>query len=542
MNRLREAVAVANIPSLIPVLVQLTGDERWLEDPYRPTRGRGLNDHDDGGLPEARAGRDPRGCGRRHPGVPRRRPGGDPRTVRGAARAHAVGVDGRGHPARVRPDAAPRARPRARAGGDDAATPGRRPAAGLPGDRDRGRRVGDGDGGRAGEGGHRLHDHREGRRRRRHVVAQPLSGVRRRHARATCTASRSSTSTTGRPTSRCATRCTTTSRPSPPSSASGPTSACSTEVVGARYSEADQSWDVDVRTADGTTETLRADALDQCGRRVRPARDPRPPRPRHVRGRAGPHRPLAGGHRPRRQARRRDRQRGQRHAARAGDRRRCRARVRVHPLGAVGGAVREVPLARTRGAAVAVPGGPPVPLVVPAAAVLELQRQEPQGAAARSRLGAPGAVAEPPERLPPGVLHAVHPRRARRPQGRAGAARAADVPAVRQADADGQRLVPDADPRRHHAQPDGGRRRSARTPSSPATARSTRSTCWCWPPGSTSCASSPRWSSSGAPGGRSARRGRTTTPGPTSARSCPTCRTSSACTGRTCRAATAAAC
>jgi hypothetical protein len=53
MDRLREAVAVANIPSLIPVLVQLTGDERWLEDPYRPTRARGLNDHDDGGLPEA---------------------------------------------------------------------------------------------------------------------------------------------------------------------------------------------------------------------------------------------------------------------------------------------------------------------------------------------------------------------------------------------------------------------------------------------------------------------------------------------------------
>ena len=51
MDRLRDAVAVANIPSLIPVLVQLTGDERWLEDPYRPTRARGLDDHDDGGLP-----------------------------------------------------------------------------------------------------------------------------------------------------------------------------------------------------------------------------------------------------------------------------------------------------------------------------------------------------------------------------------------------------------------------------------------------------------------------------------------------------------
>ena len=50
---LRTAVAVANIPCLIPLLVQLTGDQRWLEEPYRPTRGRGLSDHDDGGLPPA---------------------------------------------------------------------------------------------------------------------------------------------------------------------------------------------------------------------------------------------------------------------------------------------------------------------------------------------------------------------------------------------------------------------------------------------------------------------------------------------------------
>ena len=53
MDRLDEAVAIANIPTLIPVIVQLTGDERWLEVPYRPTRARGLNDHDDGGLPPA---------------------------------------------------------------------------------------------------------------------------------------------------------------------------------------------------------------------------------------------------------------------------------------------------------------------------------------------------------------------------------------------------------------------------------------------------------------------------------------------------------
>lgn len=49
--RLREAVAVANIPTLLPVLRQLTGDERWLADPYRPTRPRGLGDNDTAGFP-----------------------------------------------------------------------------------------------------------------------------------------------------------------------------------------------------------------------------------------------------------------------------------------------------------------------------------------------------------------------------------------------------------------------------------------------------------------------------------------------------------
>lgn len=33
-----QAIEVANIPTLLMVLVQLTGDERWLEAPYRPTR------------------------------------------------------------------------------------------------------------------------------------------------------------------------------------------------------------------------------------------------------------------------------------------------------------------------------------------------------------------------------------------------------------------------------------------------------------------------------------------------------------------------
>ncbi|MFT3853704.1 MAG: NAD(P)/FAD-dependent oxidoreductase [Ilumatobacteraceae bacterium] len=50
---LETALAAANLPALIPLLVQLTGDERWLAEPYRPTRGSGLDDHDDGGLPPA---------------------------------------------------------------------------------------------------------------------------------------------------------------------------------------------------------------------------------------------------------------------------------------------------------------------------------------------------------------------------------------------------------------------------------------------------------------------------------------------------------
>lgn len=47
-----EAVAIANIPTLLLVLVQLTGELHWLDDPYRPTRSGGMGDHDSGGFPE----------------------------------------------------------------------------------------------------------------------------------------------------------------------------------------------------------------------------------------------------------------------------------------------------------------------------------------------------------------------------------------------------------------------------------------------------------------------------------------------------------
>lgn len=48
----QEAIEVANIPTLLMVLVHMTGDLKWLEPPYLPTVGRGLSDNDSGGLPE----------------------------------------------------------------------------------------------------------------------------------------------------------------------------------------------------------------------------------------------------------------------------------------------------------------------------------------------------------------------------------------------------------------------------------------------------------------------------------------------------------
>ncbi|MBC3191744.1 NAD(P)/FAD-dependent oxidoreductase [Pseudonocardia sp. C8] len=49
----RAAAADANVPTLLMVLVQLTGETRWLDEPYRPVRGRGLDENDTGGLPGA---------------------------------------------------------------------------------------------------------------------------------------------------------------------------------------------------------------------------------------------------------------------------------------------------------------------------------------------------------------------------------------------------------------------------------------------------------------------------------------------------------
>lgn len=55
-DRLRRALDAGNIPTLIAVLYQLTGDSRWLGERYRPTRSRGMDDNQSGGLsPEVQA-------------------------------------------------------------------------------------------------------------------------------------------------------------------------------------------------------------------------------------------------------------------------------------------------------------------------------------------------------------------------------------------------------------------------------------------------------------------------------------------------------
>jgi 4-hydroxyacetophenone monooxygenase len=53
MDPWSDAISRANIPTLLMVLTHLTGDLRWLEAPYLPTRTRGLGDNDSGGLPDA---------------------------------------------------------------------------------------------------------------------------------------------------------------------------------------------------------------------------------------------------------------------------------------------------------------------------------------------------------------------------------------------------------------------------------------------------------------------------------------------------------
>lgn len=52
-DRLRSALSAAHLPSLLMVLFQLTGDEKWIHDPYRPIRSSGLDINVLGGFDES---------------------------------------------------------------------------------------------------------------------------------------------------------------------------------------------------------------------------------------------------------------------------------------------------------------------------------------------------------------------------------------------------------------------------------------------------------------------------------------------------------
>ncbi|WP_293779915.1 NAD(P)/FAD-dependent oxidoreductase [Sphingosinicella sp.] len=51
--KLRLGVDEGNIPSLLMCLFQMTGDAKWLQPPFAPKRGKGLDDNDSAGLPDA---------------------------------------------------------------------------------------------------------------------------------------------------------------------------------------------------------------------------------------------------------------------------------------------------------------------------------------------------------------------------------------------------------------------------------------------------------------------------------------------------------
>ncbi len=51
LDVLAAALEEANLPTLLLAMAQLSGDRRWVEPPYTPSRARGLGDNDDAGFP-----------------------------------------------------------------------------------------------------------------------------------------------------------------------------------------------------------------------------------------------------------------------------------------------------------------------------------------------------------------------------------------------------------------------------------------------------------------------------------------------------------
>lgn len=52
-DRLYRGIDAANVPTLILCLFQMTGDRKWLQEPYAPRRERGIDNNDSGGLDPA---------------------------------------------------------------------------------------------------------------------------------------------------------------------------------------------------------------------------------------------------------------------------------------------------------------------------------------------------------------------------------------------------------------------------------------------------------------------------------------------------------
>ena len=171
---LADAMEHANLPSLVAVLYQLTGDRRYLADPYRPTRSRGMEDNDPGGFaPEVQA--EIRAAavdavlawaGGRPPAVPA--PTGDALLeLIELAVGEPVPPEYEAMAAEDMGFTAPKAPSRA--------------AVGLPGGRHRRGRVGHARRDPAGRGGHRPRGAGEERRRRRHLAGERLPRRGRRH-------------------------------------------------------------------------------------------------------------------------------------------------------------------------------------------------------------------------------------------------------------------------------------------------------------------------------------------------------------------------
>ena len=175
-DRLRTAVDAANLPTLAMVTFQLTGDERWLADPFRPGRGPGLGPNDSGGFDDATAAELKRGADRGGHRVVGGRTARSSGTGSGVVAAHALHRRRGGRAGRVRAT-------HARGDGHRAGfRPGNRPGGRRPARRDhrgrglrhRGRRA-------AAAGGGPVHDPRAPRRRRRRLAGQRLPGRGRRH-------------------------------------------------------------------------------------------------------------------------------------------------------------------------------------------------------------------------------------------------------------------------------------------------------------------------------------------------------------------------